>query len=427
MQFLIDRDNWVEALAKLAGVIDAKSGVPILHNILLDVRGSAVFMRATDVDLTLSMPCPAEVTDAGQITVDGRLLHDIVRKCPKGGQIGVTIGGKSRRRKASADDADRLRVTCGGAEFVLHTLSAEDWPLIDLSPGAAEFRLECRQLRALIEKTRFAISGDQTRYYLTGIYLHALGESLAAVATDSHRLSVKTVPLPAGGDDMPAPRREGENPGPRTSGDGLATYPGVILPKDAAVAALKILPDSEVECELACSATLLRLRIGEVELLSKLIDGTYPDWQRVVPQAGASRIIVPREALAKAVSRVSVVLDDGSPIAMRFDPERITLNARSVAAGHEARELVEDCAGDIAGIAVGCNARYLAELLDALDGSQVAIMLQQEHIGAPILFEEVDGDGSLRMVLMPMRLAGETETPAPKPKQAAPAREMEPA
>jgi DNA polymerase III subunit beta len=419
MQFLIDRDNWIEALAKLAGIIDAKAGVPILHNILLDVRGSVVFMLATDIDLVLSMPCAAEVTEAGQITVDGRLLHDIVRKCPKGGQISVAIGGKPKRRKPGAEDAARLRLTCGAAEFVLHTLSAEDWPLIELSPGAAEFRLECRQLRALIEKTRFAISSDPFRYYLGGIYLHALGENLAAVATDGHRLSVKTVPLPAGA------RRDGENPGPRTAVDGLAAYPGVILPKDAAAAALKILPDSEVECELAVSASLLRLRIGEVELLSKLIDGTYPDWQRVVPKAGASRIIVPREALAKAVSRVSVVLDDGSPIAVCFDPERITLNARSVAAGHEARELVEDCAGDIAGIAVGCNAKYLAELLDALGGSQIAIMLQEDPIGAPILFEEVDGDGSLRMVLMPMRLPGEKETPAPNSKQTAAAREME--
>jgi DNA polymerase-3 subunit beta len=403
MQFLIDRDKLLDVLTKLASIIDAKSGVPILHNIFIDACAATIFLRATDNDTQLIIPCPAEVTSQGQVTVDGLLLHEIARKCAKAGQIGVTLGGQSKRRKI-VGAADRLRLTSGSAEFSLLTLPADDWPQMHLLPGAAEFRLECRQLRALIEKTRFAISNDQTRYYLGGIYLHALGESLAAVATDGHRLAVKTVPLPAGADDMPEPPREHESPGPRAAEDGLAAMRGVIIPKDAASAALKILPDSEVECELAASANLMRLRVGEVELTAKLIDGTYPDWRRVVPAGGAVRTIAPREALAKAVARVGVVLDERDhAVRMRFEAETIKLTAHSYIAGHSAREHVEDCSMDNAGaLEVGVNPRYLAEILETMDGTQLVICLQDAN--APLLFEEVDGDGSLRMVLMPMRL-----------------------
>jgi DNA polymerase-3 subunit beta len=418
MQFLIDRDKLLEVLTKLATIIDAKSGIPILHNVFLDVCATTIFLRATDNDMQLVIPVPAEVTSQGQTTVDGKLLHEIVRKCPKAGQIGVTLGGASRRRKASSADADRLRLTCGSAEFTLLTLQPDDWPKLSLHDGA-EFRLECRQLRALIEKTRFAVSNDETRYYLNGIYLHALGESLAAVATDGHRLAVKTVPLPAGADDLPEPRGEGDNPGPRAAKDGLAAMRGVIIPKEAASVALKILPDSEVECEIAAGANLMRLRVGEIELVARLIDGTYPDWQRVVPSGGTMRVIAPRESLAKAVSRVGVVLDerDGA-IAMRIEPEAIKLTARSHIAGHEAREQVDDCVSDGEPMRVGVNPRFLAEILETMDGTQLAIVLQGD-VSGPLLFEEVDGDGSLRMVLMPMRLSSAGAPTAEEPKKKA--------
>jgi DNA polymerase-3 subunit beta len=179
---------------------------------------------------------------------------------------------------------------------------------------------------------------------------------------------------------------------------------GVIIPKDAAVAALKILPDSEVECELACNDRLMRLRVGEVELVSKLIEGTYPDWPRIMPQGGAGRVITPREALAEAAARVGVVLEEkGRAIRIRFAAEAIELAAQSPDGGNSAREQVGDCVSDAGEIEIGVNPRYLADILDAMDGAQLAIVLQGDA-GSPLLFEEVDGDGSLRMVLMPMRI-----------------------
>jgi DNA polymerase-3 subunit beta len=161
MQFLIDRDRLLEVLSKLAGVIDGKSGVPILKNVFVDAGASAILLRTTDTDMQLLMPCPAEVTTPGQITVEGKLLHEIVRLCPKAGQIGVTLGGTPKRRKPSPDDASKLRLTSGKAEFSLLTLPPDDWPMMAIAFDAAEFRLECRQLRALLEKTRFAVSTDE--------------------------------------------------------------------------------------------------------------------------------------------------------------------------------------------------------------------------------------------------------------------------
>jgi DNA polymerase-3 subunit beta len=419
MQFLIDRDNLLEVLTKLASIIDSKAGIPILKNVFMDVRGTMILLRSTDVDLQLTIPCPAEVTEQGQFTVDGRLLHDIVRKCPKAGQIGFTLGGKPRRRKAAIDDADRLLVTSGRAEFTLNTLPADDWPIMALPAGAAEYRLECRQFRTLIEKTRFAISTDETRYYLNGIYLHVLGEQLAAVATDGHRLALKTMPLPAGADDMPAPQEDDDGAKPRTKDDGKSTMRGVIIPRDAASAALKILPDSEIECEFACSANLLSLRVGEVEMISKLIDGTYPDYLRVIPSRSAARMIAPREALAQAVSRVGVVLEARDhAIRIGFEAEQIKLTAHSHTSGHFARENVEDCVCEGGALEVGLNPRYLAELLEAMDGTQLAIILQDDP-ASPLLFEEVDGDGSVRMILMPMRVPVAGMMPGDEPKKKA--------
>jgi DNA polymerase-3 subunit beta len=239
------------------------------------------------------------------------------------------------------------------------------------------------------------------------------------VATDGHRLALKTVPLPAGADDMPVPRGEHENPGMRAAADGLAAMRGVIVPKYAAFVALKILPDSEVECELAMSATLMRLRVGEVELISKLIDGTFPEYQRVMPGPGVGRMIAPREALAKAVARVGVVLDGRDhAIAMHFAAEMINLTAYSHSNGHSAREQVADCVSDAGEVQIGVNPRYLAEALETMDGTQLAIVLQ-ERPDAPVLFEEVDGDGSLRMVIMPMRMPVAGTMPAEEAKKKA--------
>jgi DNA polymerase-3 subunit beta len=194
---------------------------------------------------------------------------------------------------------------------------------------------------------------------------------------------------------------------------------GVIIPKDAASVALKILPDSEVECELTISNSLMRLRIGEVELISKLIDGTFPDYQRVMPGPGMARVIAPREALARAVSRVGAVLDaKDHAIAMRFDDELIGLTAYSHGNGHSAREQIPDCVSDARAIEIGVNPRYLAEALETMDGAQLAIVLQG-FPDAPVLFEEVDGDGSLRMVVMPTRLPAAGTMPGDETKKKA--------
>jgi DNA polymerase III sliding clamp (beta) subunit (PCNA family) len=131
MDFLIERDRLLEVLTKLASIIDSKAAIPILKNVFIDVGASAVFFRTTDTQLI--MPCPAEVTAQGQITVDGKLLHEIVRQCPKGGQIGVTLGGASKRRKVSGHGADRLRLTNGKAEFSLVTLAPDDWPVMAIA------------------------------------------------------------------------------------------------------------------------------------------------------------------------------------------------------------------------------------------------------------------------------------------------------
>ena len=386
MKFLAERETLLDGLAKLIGVIDGKSGVPILRNVLMDTWASAVRLRATDTEIDLALSCPAEISEQGQITVDGKLLHEIVRKCPKGGQIAFAL----------KDNIGQLQLVSGAAKFKLATLPPDDFPVLQIGAEFCGMRMESRQLRALIEKTQFAISRDETRYYLGGILFHALDEKLVAVATDGHRLARKTMALPAGG----------------------AGLTGQIVPRESAAAMLKILPDSEAECELAIAAKLARLIVGETELTTKLIDGSFPDYQRVIPSGSAGRAALPLAGVAEAAARVATILDDKSDaLALEFGGDRLRIYAHSAAFGHSGEEVLEDCSCDAPPCRVGVNARYLGDALAALGGAQFIMALQAEP-GSPLVLEEVDGDGSMTIVLMPIRLkdAG-AQTPARRPHE----------
>lgn len=408
MKLLIDRDPFLEVLGLAAGVIDAKAGVPILRNVLLDTWAKAIRLTATDNDLQLALSCPAEISEQGQITFGGKLLHEIVRKGAKGGQFALAM--KKNRAAGTV-----LQLATGAAKFTLATLPPDDFPSLQLdAANFCEFRLECRQLRAMIEKTQFALSRDETRYYLGGIFLHRLDETLAAVTTDGHRLALKTVPLPPGAAGLPI-QRSGDT-APRAKSDAGGGLPGVIIPRDAAIAMLKILPDSEVECELAITTTMIRLTVGETELISKLIDAAFPDWQRVMPGAPKGTAVLPLEAMAEAVARVSTVLDEKDhSIALDFKADRLRISAGSRIAGHSAEETIEDCNCNAPPCRIGVNARYLGDILAALDGGQIIIGLQDAP-GAALTFEEVDGDGSFKTILMPMAL---NEAVANMPKEKA--------
>jgi DNA polymerase III subunit beta len=371
MQFVIERDMFVEALARVAGTIETRVTVPILSNVFIDVRARDVLLIGTDQTIEVSVPCPAEVMQQGVTTVSADVLHKIVTKCPKGASLSVTLFG------------NELRIVCGRGKYALPTLPADDFPRFESRADGVTFQWSAAELRACIEKTRFAMSVDETRYYLNGIYFHAVGEELVAVATDGHMLSRKSVPLPAEASMMP----------------------GVILPRKTVAELLKFLPDRDCEIEVTASANALRVRLGEAELITKLIDGTYPDYQRLMPSAHSGRAILPRLALLAAIERVSVVIDSKSPsVALTLDGGEIRVSAQHAERGSGV-DAVCDVAYEGRPVTVGADYRYIMAELRASGANQIALMLADgKPEDGPMLFEDVDGDGSHKMLLMPMRV-----------------------
>ncbi len=368
MRFVIERDILVEALGRVVGTVERRTAVPILANVFIDARARDVSLRATDLNIEVTVPCPAEVTAQGVTTVNAEVLANIVRKCPSGSQLAVTL------------DGGNVRIVCGRAKYQLPTLPADDFPQLSGVERGANFEMTSTELRALFEATRFAISTDETRYYLNGIYLHADGEHLAAVATDGHVLSRKSVTLP-----------------PQAHG-----IPGVIVPRKTVAELLKFLPEREVNIEVSVSSARIAVRLGGAEMVSKLIDGTFPDYKRVIPSDHSGRAIVPRLALIAVVERVALIAEEkGKGIALTFGADELRVSVDNPERG-SARDAVAECAYDGAPVTVGFNWRYLLDELRASGSDQIAMLLI--GVDGPVRIEEVDGDGSHVMVIMPMRV-----------------------
>lgn len=371
MQLTIERDKLLDGLAKVVPVVPSKTEVVILRHLLLSTGAKSLSMRATNCDVEMSVTVPAEVSEQGVGTISGRMLYELVRKFPKESEVSLVCD----------TDGGEARLACGRSRFTLPVLSADDFPTIDAGAGGALFELPSNELRTAFEKVDFAVCADETRYMLGGVHLHVDGEHLVAVATDGHRLSLKKLTLP-----------------PQAHG-----MPPVIVPRDTVRLALKILPENETLVELCVTPTRITVHAGETALISKLIDGEYPDYKRVIPQAHLGCAIVSREALMRAAGRVAIVLDERShALRMRFGGESAVISGRGSLGGNTGREEVADVAFDAEAVTIGLNASYLGDALSAIGGAQVAVRTGKPS--DPVLFEEVDGDGSHIVVQMPMRV-----------------------
>lgn len=368
MQFVIERAALLSGLEKVVPVVPGRSDIPILRHIVVSTGAQSISMRATDTDMEISVIVPAEVAEQGVGTLPARTLYEITRRMPKEGQVSITGG-------------QQAKVVSGRSRFTLDTLHVDDMPTLDAGAGGTLFEMPCEQLRAAFEATQHAIGTDQMRYCLGGVHLCVKGEHVHAVATDGHRLSLKKVPLPPQAHSMPP----------------------VIVPQGTVRMVLKILPDSETMCELCVTETRITFRVGETVLISKLIAGTYPDYMRVIPAAHLGCAIVPREPLARAVARVAIVLDEKkNAVRLRFSGGAVIVSGGGSCGGNSGREEISDATFDAEAVTIGVNSLYLKEALEALGGAQLAI--KTDTANTPMLLEEVDGDGSHIVVLMPMRV-----------------------
>lgn len=375
MKATIERATLLRCLSHVQSVVERRNTIPILSNVLIDASdGGSVRVMATDLDLQVVETMSASSVDQpGAITVSAHLLFDIARKLPEGSQVSLTTS------------ENRLEVKAGRSNFKLPTLPRDDFPVIVEGDLPTSFELPARLLAELIDRTRFAISTEETRYYLNGIFLHVTDEEeplLKAAATDGHRLARFTLPRP----------------------DGAAGMPDVIVPRKAVGELRKLLEealDSNVLIDL--SASKIRFTLGGeggVVLTSKLIDGTFPDYSRVIPTANDKLLKVDPKLFFSGVDRVATIATEKTrAVKIGLDNDRVTLSVTSPDNGTAAEELAAEYRAE--GIEIGFNANYLKDILGQIEGDTVELHLADA--GAPTLIRENEASRAL-YVLMPMRV-----------------------
>lgn len=372
MRVTLERSNLLKSLGHVQRVVERRNTIPILSNVLLTAEGASLAMKATDLDLEINEAATAEVEQAGATTVSAHLLYDIVRKLPDGSQVML----------ATETDGATVSVISGRSRFNLQCLPESDFPKLATGEFSHTFRLESGILKSLIDRTQFAISTEETRYYLNGIYLHAAEKDndlvLRAVATDGHRLA----------------RCETKAP------DGAESMPGIIIPRKTVGELQKLVdvPDLIITVELSDSK--IRFTIGSVVLTSKLIDGTFPDYQRVIPSGNDKEMVVDRQTFTSAVDRVSTVSSErGRAVKLALDEGQLTLTVNNPDSGSANEEIAVTY--DEGLIEIGFNARYLLDIANQLKSNDIKFMLADA--GSPTLILDTDDNNAL-YVLMPMRV-----------------------
>jgi DNA polymerase-3 subunit beta len=306
------------------------------------------------------------VSQPGATTVSAHTFFDIVRKLPEGSQVELSAA------------EGKMQVVAGRSRFNLSTLPRDDFPVIAEGDLPTRFELPAATLRQIIEKTRFAISSEETRYYLMGIFLHVIDDQMRAAATDGHRLARVTVPRP----------------------DGAEGMPDVIVPRKAVAELYRLLEELEGTVEISLSPTKIRFGLGSAILTSKLIDGTFPDYNRVIPTANDKLLKLDPKSFSAGVDRVSTIASEKTrAVKMSLDRDKVTLSVTSPENGIATEELPADYGAD--GLEIGFNAKYLLDILGEIDGDTVEVHLADA--AAPTLLRENDKSNAL-YVLMPMRV-----------------------
>ena len=379
MRVTVERAQLVKSLTHVHRVVERRNTIPILSNVLIRAEGGELKLKATDLDLEVSEAVPAMVEEPGATTVPAHMIYDIVRKLPDGAQIEL----------ATRADGATLDIRSGRSKFALQMLPEQDFPDLTAGTFTHRFQLPAADLKRLVDRTWFAISTEETRYYLNGIYFHAVSTGgdlkFRAVATDGHRLAQAEIVAPHGCEGMP----------------------GVIVPRKTVGEIQKLVegPDAEVTVELSDSKIRLTFagkgeEAGGIVLTSKLIDGTFPDYGRVIPQGNDKEMKVDRDEFAAAVDRVSTISSErGRAVKLTVGEGRLVLSVTNPDSGSATEELAVEY--DDEALDIGFNSRYLLDIASQLETDTAIFRLADP--GSPTLIQDLGSENAL-YVLMPMRV-----------------------
>ena len=373
MKLTIDRAVFLKALSHGQSVVERRTTIPILSHVLLQTTNTGLNLSTTDMDLALQERIPATIHEAGATTISAHMLFDIVRKLPDSLAIDLSLHPEN----------GQLTLKAGRSQFNLSSLPIDQFPQLTQGELPYEFQLETATLKRLIDRAKFAMSSEDTRYYLNGIYLHAHGEGspkiLRSVATDVHRLACIEAPIPAGAEEIP----------------------GIIIGRKTVTEVRKLLDENEGDIKIRLSSSRIEFIFPHAILSSRLIDGSYPDYEQAIPTGNNKQIILNAKSFAAAVDRVATVATDKLRVVkMYVSNNTMILSAASHELGSAVEEIPVDYEGDHV-VEIGFNARYLLDIAQQIGDDEARILLSDGS--SPALIQGMNDSSSL-FVLMPMRV-----------------------
>ena len=372
MKSIINRASLLKPLGHVQSVVERRNTIPILSNVLLNGSNGRLSLTATDMDMDIIETVDCNVIKEGTVTIPAHTLYDIIRKLPDGCDVSIE----------SDNEGGFISVEAGRSNFTLPVLPADEFPTMSGNELSCSFNMPAADVRVFIDRTRFAISSEETRYYLNGIYIHATESNgdpvLRAVATDGHRLARVELPLPEGARQMPS----------------------VIVPRKAVVEIRKLIEDTESDVSISLSESKLCFTIGDTVLTTKLIDGTFPDYERVIPTGNDKLMNVNCRELAEVVDRVATISTEKSrSVKLQLKTRTLVLSANSPESGTAREELEVQYESE--DLEIGFNSRYLLDITNQIEGENIEFSLADP--GSPTIVRDQDDSTSL-YVLMPMRV-----------------------
>jgi len=367
MKISVEQNALLKALAHAQSVVERRQTIPILANVLLEADKDSVLLKATDNELEIAEKIPAKVEVAGAVTVPAHKLYDIVRRLPDGSELAMEL----------SEETSQVNLVSGRAKFALASIAPEGFPSMAREETPVTFDLAASQLINLINQTSFAVSVEETRYNLNGIYLHAKEDTLVAVATDGHRLALAKTALPEGAKDVS----------------------GIIIPRKTIAEIAKLAAENVENVHISLSANQIRFAMNDVELSSRLVDGTYPDYEKVIPTNNDKVLEADVKVLTDVIERVSVISERSRGIKLSLHENLLHLSTAAVDEGSAEDEL--DAVYTAEELDIGFNFRYLLDILAQIKGQNVKMLLQDGV--SPVILQDAADNSSL-FVLMPMRV-----------------------
>ncbi len=373
MKLSVEKSILLKALSHVQAIVERRTVTPILANVLLEGHESTLTLSTTDLDISAVETVSAQISEPGRTTVNALMFYDIVRKLPDGSEVSIALN----------DQTHQVAIVAGRSKFSLPTLPADDFSTFEASKLPHKFKVSGENLRFLINQTSFAMSSEESRYYLNGIYLHTIhhnGEDyLRAVATDSHRLAQAEIPEPEGASGMP----------------------GVIIPRKTILELSRLLEDIEGDVEISLSHTQISFQFGNMRLTSRLIDGSFPDYDTVIPKENNLEMTLDRKKFLDAIDRVSMLStlaqDKSRGVKMVIETGRITVSSINGSQGSATEEL--EVSYDGKRLEIGFNSRYLLDIAQQIDSNQARFLLAEST--TPVIIQGAD-EGHALYVIMPM-------------------------